>query len=46
MTSASSPLLLGNFFAAGGSGTTSPRDRVKPLLKSKRSTWLTRSSPT
>ena len=45
MTSASSPLLNGSFFTAGGIGTTSPRERVNPLLKSKRSTWLTRSSP-
>ncbi len=46
MTSASSPLLKGSLRAAGGSGTTSPRDRVNPLPKSKRSNWLTRSSPT
>jgi len=45
ITSASSPLLNGSLRAAGGSGTTSPRERVKPLLKSKRNTWLTRSRP-
>src|SRR5579871_5996020 len=44
-TSASSPLLKGSLAAAFGSGTTSPRARVKPLLKSKRSTLLTRSRP-
>jgi len=40
-TSASNPLLKGSFRAAGGSGTTSPGERVKPFLKSNRSTWLT-----
>ena len=34
-----------DLIAAGGSGTTSPRERVKPLLKSNRSTLLTRSRP-
>ena len=34
ITSASSPLLRGSLRSAGGVGTTSPRARVNPLLKS------------